>query len=148
MASRTPKGKTAKAPRASSKKMKPASTTTETSAPATTGAASTPSKDSFRAKVRMYRHGLGDCFLITLPGKERPYYIVIDCGVILGTQNAGDIMNRVVQSIIDTTGGRVDIVAGTHEHWDHLSGLVRLAISGRRNSRSIRSGWPGPKTFR
>ena len=28
---------------------------------------------NFRAKVRMYTHGLGDCFLITLPrkGSER-----------------------------------------------------------------------------
>ena len=37
-------------------------------------------------KVRMYRQGLGDCFLVTLPRTNgQPYYLLIDCGVILGT---------------------------------------------------------------
>ena len=31
----------------------------------------------------MYRHGLGDCFLVTLPKTDgAPFYIMIDCGVI------------------------------------------------------------------
>ena len=41
-----------------------------------------------RATVRTYRHGLGDCHLVTLsaPGSNRrDYPIMIDCGVILGT---------------------------------------------------------------
>jgi len=43
--------------------------------------------------------------------------------VILGTQDAGTIMTEVVEHIIQTTGGRVDLVAATHEHWDHISGF-------------------------
>lgn len=79
---------------------------------------------NFRVKVRMYRQGLGDCFLITIPRKQdRPYYVVIDCGVILGTQDSGAIMNEVVEHIIRTTGGHIDLVAATHEHWDHISGF-------------------------
>jgi glyoxylase-like metal-dependent hydrolase (beta-lactamase superfamily II) len=78
----------------------------------------------YRIKVRMYRQGLGDCFLITIPRKNgKPFYAVIDCGVILGTQDAGTIMTEVVEHIIQTTGGRVDLVAATHEHWDHISGF-------------------------
>jgi hypothetical protein len=80
--------------------------------------------NNYRIKVRMYRQGLGDCFLITVPRKTgAPFYAVIDCGVILGTSNAGEIMKGVVEHIIQTTGGRVDLLVATHEHWDHISGF-------------------------
>jgi hypothetical protein len=72
----------------------------------------------------MYRQGLGDCFLVTIPRKNgKPFYAVIDCGVILGTKEPGRIMTNVVEHIIQTTGGHVDLVAATHEHWDHISGF-------------------------
>lgn len=78
----------------------------------------------FRVKVRMYRQGLGDCFLLTIPRKKgKPFYVVIDCGVILGTKDAGAIMNEVVEHIITTTGGHIHLLAATHEHWDHISGF-------------------------
>jgi len=81
---------------------------------------------SYRAKVRMYRQGLGDCFLITLPRKSgTPFYILIDCGVILGTSDAGTKMKKVVQNILDTTAGKIDVLVATHEHWDHLSGFLQ-----------------------
>lgn len=81
---------------------------------------------AFRAKVRMYRQGLGDCFLITLPAKDgKPFYMLIDCGVILGTADAAGIMTKVVQSITDVTGGHLNVLVATHEHWDHLSGFVQ-----------------------
>jgi len=32
-------------------------------------------------------------------------------------------MTGVVEHIIQTTGGHVDLVAATHEHWDHISGF-------------------------
>ena len=55
-----------------------------------------------RAKIRVYRHGLGDCFLITLPRKKSasPYRILIDCGVILGTADAITKMTNVVEDIV------------------------------------------------
>jgi hypothetical protein len=74
----------------------------------------------------MYRQGLGDCFLVTLPrAGSRPYYIMIDCGVILGTKDPGTIMTQVIENIINDTGGEIDLLIGTHEHWDHLSGFVQ-----------------------
>jgi hypothetical protein len=76
-----------------------------------------------RIRVRMYRQGLGDCFLLTIPGNSGPFYVVIDCGVILGTQDAGKKMNEVVEHIIETTGGHIHLLAATHEHWDHISGF-------------------------
>ena len=82
--------------------------------------------NSSGVKVRMYRQGLGDCFLIAIPRTNgKTYYIMIDCGVIVGTSGAGDKMKAVVNSIIKTTGGRIDLLLATHEHWDHVSGFVQ-----------------------
>jgi hypothetical protein len=87
---------------------------------------------SYRAKVRMYRQGLGDCFLISLPrsdGSDRPYHLLIDCGVILGTADAVTKMTEVVENIIAATQGEIDLLLATHEHWDHLSGFVQAKES-------------------
>ncbi len=84
-----------------------------------------------RATVRTYRHGLGDCHLVTLfalDGKQR-YTIMIDCGVIIGTANASEKMRAVMDDIIQVTGGKVDLLVATHEHWDHLSGFVQAKES-------------------
>jgi hypothetical protein len=86
----------------------------------------------YRAKVRMYRQGLGDCFLISLPRtdrKDRPFYVMIDCGVVLGTPDPGTIMTQVVEDIVKVTDGQVDLLLATHEHWDHLSGFVQAKAS-------------------
>ena len=76
-------------------------------------------------RVRMYRQGLGDCFLVTISRtRGSPFHLMIDCGVILGTEDASEKMQKVVKNIIAVTGGKVDVLAVTHEHWDHLSGFV------------------------
>jgi hypothetical protein len=121
MAARKTK-KTATKKSASKSTKKPAKRVTGTKKSAATKRRA--SKRSFRAKVRMYRQGLGDCFLITIPRKNgKPFYAVIDCGVILGTADAGTKMTEVVEHIITTTGGHIDLLAATHEHWDHISGF-------------------------
>jgi hypothetical protein len=84
------------------------------------------SSPATRVKVRMYRHGLGDCFLLTFPrpAGDRPFYMLIDCGVVLGTPDAASIMTEVVQDIASVTGD-IDVLVLTHEHWDHNSGFVQ-----------------------
>ncbi|MFO0907725.1 MAG: MBL fold metallo-hydrolase [Isosphaeraceae bacterium] len=75
-------------------------------------------------RIRMYRQGLGDCFLLTFPRTEGgDYHVLIDCGVIVGTANAVTIMKEVVDDIARTTSKRVDLLIVTHEHWDHISGF-------------------------
>jgi len=76
--------------------------------------------------VRMYRQGLGDSFLISFPrASGKPFFMLIDCGVILGTPNQVEIMRKVVSDITATTGGEIDLLVATHEHWDHLSAFVQ-----------------------
>jgi hypothetical protein len=75
-------------------------------------------------KVRMYRQGLGDCFLLAFPtAGARPCYVLIDCGVLVGSPEARETMRRVAGSVRDSTGGRIDVLVATHQHWDHLSGF-------------------------
>ena len=35
-----------------------------------------------KLRVRMYRVGFGDCFLLTFDGDEGPKHVLIDCGSI------------------------------------------------------------------
>jgi len=94
----------------------------------------TPADGNYRAKIRMYRQGLGDCFLVSLKraGNAPDYKILIDCGVILGTQNATALMTRVADDIVAATDGEIDLLLVTHEHWDHVSGFTQAAASFAR----------------
>jgi beta-lactamase superfamily II metal-dependent hydrolase len=78
-----------------------------------------------RLRIRMFRQGLGDCFLLTF---DNSVHVLIDCGVIVGTKSPEPLMTRVVENIRDTTKGsgtkgQVDVLVITHEHWDHVSGF-------------------------
>src|SRR5262245_52656407 len=81
--------------------------------------------ESFSVRIRMYRQGLGDCFLLTFPRPERDAHVLVDCGVLTGTKDANLVMQRVAQHILDTTGKHVDALVATHEHWDHVSGFAQ-----------------------
>lgn len=80
-----------------------------------------------RVRVRMYRQGLGDCFLITLPTDSgKPFYLLIDCGVVLGTPDPSTPMTKVVNDIAEVTEGHIHLLVATHEHWDHVSGFNQV----------------------
>jgi len=77
-------------------------------------------------KIRMYRTGLGDCFLLAFPkagDPEDPFYLLIDCGVYAGTPEPDNQtrIRRIVEDVRDATGGHLDVLVITHEHWDHVS---------------------------
>ncbi len=75
-------------------------------------------------RVRMYRQGLGDCFLLALGGADgQARYLLIDCGVVVGAPDVPDVMVRTMADIREATGGHIHVLVATHEHWDHLSGF-------------------------
>lgn len=76
-------------------------------------------------RIRMYRQGLGDCFLLTIPEKGSRAHILIDCGVLKGTEDAQPRIQRVAENIRDETEGKLDVLVVTHEHWDHVSGFLQ-----------------------
>src|SRR5678816_3377356 len=77
-------------------------------------------------RVRMYRVGFGDFFLVTVPTSKGDQYILIDCGVFKGTSGTGDIGSIVdaVEDLFQTTGGHLSLVIMTHRHADHIAGCL------------------------
>lgn len=80
----------------------------------------------YGVRIRMYRQGIGDCFLLRFGGEddtEKPFTILIDCGVHSATNGGTGLIRKIAEDIRQETGGHIDIVVGTHEHWDHISGF-------------------------
>lgn len=84
--------------------------------------------------VRMYRNMLGDCFLLTHRHGDEVFRALIDCGALqrIGsvdkkpqTEAALQNLGQVVADIAQETGGVLDLVIATHEHYDHLSGFIK-----------------------
>ena len=73
--------------------------------------------------VRMYRQGLGDCFLLAFGGSAKGdvVYLLIDCGVHISQPRGRQIIRQVVDDIVLATGGHLNVLVVTHEHADHLS---------------------------
>src|SRR5688572_5632381 len=66
-------------------------------------------EDSIR--VRMYRVGFGDFFLVTVPTKSGPQHILIDCGVHAG--NIGS-MADCVADLVQVTERKLALVIIPH----------------------------------
>ncbi|PWK68309.1 hypothetical protein LX99_04834 [Mucilaginibacter oryzae] len=77
--------------------------------------------------IKMFRHGLGDCFLLSFNYRkeEEKIHMLIDCGVLSSSKEAAEDMKQRAQQIKELTKGRIDILVATHEHWDHLSGFLQ-----------------------
>src|SRR5215211_3470719 len=70
-----------------------------------------------RVRVRTYRHGLGDCHLLSFTKPDgTPAHVLIDCGVVNRTENPVPLMTGVAQDIARESGGVLDLVIVTHQH--------------------------------
>jgi beta-lactamase superfamily II metal-dependent hydrolase len=79
-------------------------------------------------RIRMYRVGFGDCFLLSIPStndsSDRQFHILVDCGV----HSQGDIgtIEEVVSNIAEVTDKKLAVIIATHAHQDHISGFGRF----------------------
>ena len=95
------------------------------------GSRATSKKTANSLRVRMYRVGFGDFFLVIVPTSEHgDQYILIDCGVFKGTSGTGDIGSIVecVEDMHKTTDGKLALVIMTHRHADHIAGFSKAPI--------------------
>lgn len=76
-----------------------------------------------RCRIRMYRQGFGDCFLLSFTTDGRSRHIMIDCGLVTKATNGKQKIQSVLDDIIRETSGAIDLLVVTHEHWDHVSGF-------------------------
>jgi beta-lactamase superfamily II metal-dependent hydrolase len=107
---------------------KPPATATNPALPTNTAPA-TGGGSATGLRVRMYRVGFGDFFLLTVPSDAGPQHILIDCGVTPGTTHKGDIgtIKNAVADMAKETGNKLALVIMTHRHMDHIIGFSRCA---------------------
>ncbi len=75
-------------------------------------------------RIRMYRQGLGDCFLLTFTNRDqKQHHMLIDCGVLPLSKGGSHRLDLIAQNILAETGKHLDTVVATHEHADHVSGF-------------------------
>ena len=81
----------------------------------------------------MYRGVLGDFFFVKHAVGSNSFKMLIDCGVLqrIGSEKAKpttslgkDRIIAGVKDFIRDTGGSIDLMVATHEHYDHLSGFI------------------------
>ena len=125
-ASRAPRKSTKKAPAKKVSKAARARKSTGKATPAAKPAPKVTAKPTTSGgpaniRVRMYRVGFGDFFLLTVPGKNGPAHILIDCGV--HAANIGSI-DECVKDMMKETGNHLALVILTHYHADHMSGFA------------------------
>jgi beta-lactamase superfamily II metal-dependent hydrolase len=85
-----------------------------------------PPRDAGRGgvglRVRMYRVGFGDFFLLSVPFGGDHEHILIDCGAHHADIDSIDA--AVVQMARDC-GGKLALIIMTHRHADHISGFAK-----------------------
>jgi hypothetical protein len=96
--------------------------------PELAAAATQPASGTRRATIRMYRLGVGDCFLLSFPrAGQDDFRILIDCGVHQAQAGGSQKIKDSVQDLKTILpNGKIDVVVGTHEHQDHLSGFPEI----------------------
>ncbi len=92
--------------------------------------AQSPSEIATRVglRVRMYRVGFGDFFLLTVTAPDgSKHHVLIDCGVTPGTTHAGDIgtIKEAVADMARETDNKLALIIATHRHMDHIIGFSR-----------------------
>lgn len=91
-----------------------------------------------RLKVYAYNIRFGDAILVEVPEKAKTRYILFDVGNVSfekgeGTQRADDaLLLAAMDDVIARTKGHVDLYVMTHEHMDHVQGLLYASKNGRR----------------
>lgn len=94
-------------------------------------------------KIRMYRSGFGDCFLIAFPANDNSTkYLLIDCGVHHNYSDKKNLLIKIASQIKTATSNQLDVVAVTHEHTDHILGFsVAKDIFKNFNIDRLWLGW-------
>lgn len=97
----------------------------------------------FKATVRSYQVGFGDCFLLSFhyktSGQESAKHVLIDCGSTAPPAKKKTFsLVPVAQDIAKVCGKDLVAVVATHRHKDHISGFA-TAANGKGSGDIIRA---------
>ena len=111
----------------------------------TTAAASSTGqgKNPASPRIRMYRVGFGDFFLMTLPSSDGPQHVLVDCGVTSGKTGKGDIasIKTAVRHMAAETQNRLALIIMTHRHADHIIGFSRCQAEFEKFAGNVGAIW-------
>ena len=76
--------------------------------------------------IKMYCIGeLGDCFLLRFTDNNTVTHVLIDCGSYWNNKSSIKRLREIATDIKEQVKGhKLDIIVGTHQHCDHLSGFI------------------------
>ncbi|MCB9831397.1 MAG: hypothetical protein H6807_02910 [Planctomycetes bacterium] len=74
-------------------------------------------------RIRSYKVGFGDCFLVSIPDGSKRKHMLIDFGNAPGKAGSNDDFPAIAADIERETGGHLDLVVMTHEHLDDMEGF-------------------------
>jgi hypothetical protein len=76
-------------------------------------------------RIRMYRPGFGDCFLISFGATASAKHVLID----FGAHMHGEIgtMTGIMDNLETTTNKKLELIVASHAHRDHISGFGKFA---------------------
>lgn len=84
-------------------------------------------------RVRMYNVLFGDAILVSVPESDPAdgtvtRHILIDVGNVTGKGGDDDVFDPVIRDVLTVLAGRpLDLYVMTHEHMDHVKGLLYAA---------------------
>lgn len=78
-----------------------------------------------KARIRMYRVGFGDCFLVSFVySRSTRRHVLIDFGTTQAPAGRPRLLLDVAEDIRRQTDGKLHVVVATHRHKDHVSGFA------------------------
>ena len=97
-----------------------------------------------RIRVRMYRQGLGDCFLLTITDGGEAHHVLVDCGVAAGHPRRKNEMQAVAATSATTRAAISTWSSSPTSTGTTSRASCRPRTSSRAHDR-YRSGSPGPR---
>lgn len=77
-------------------------------------------------RIRMYKVGFGDCFLLFIPTDDGERTMLLDCGKHMSSKTGHKISEaaeHVIETVTQAGKPRLDVVVASHRHYDHISGF-------------------------
>src|SRR5437773_1303954 len=91
-------------------------------------------------RIRMYRQGLGDCFLVTFDPGGKEVHMLIDCGS-LGATTTGVKLAEVISDICTTANKHLHLLVATHEHKDHVCAFYDVQDEIKKSGLKVDNVW-------